>query len=69
MRKIGLFAVTAALTLVAVGGWMQWVTATSEARVATPAWDPIDTMQIMKNAKNVPHLHFVDYTTFWPAQN
>ena len=32
MRKIGLIAVVAALTLVGVGGWLEWVTASSQAR-------------------------------------
>jgi hypothetical protein len=61
MRKIGLFAVAAALALVGIGGWMEWVTSSSQARLA-PAGDPIDTMQIMTNAKNLPQAEFVDYT-------
>ena len=62
MRKIGLFAVAAALTLVSVGGWMEWVTSSSQARVATSAWDPVNPLQIMTNAKNLPQAEFVDYT-------
>jgi hypothetical protein len=69
MRKIGLFAVAAALTLVSVGGWMEWVTSSSQARVATSAWDPVNPLQIMTNAKNLPHEEFVDYTTFFPARH
>jgi hypothetical protein len=61
MRKIGLIAVAAALALVGIGGWMEWVTSSSQARLA-PAGDRIDTMQIMTNAKNLPHAEFVDYT-------
>jgi hypothetical protein len=61
MRKIGLIAVAAALALVGIGGWMEWVTSSSQARLA-PAGDPIDTMQIMTNAKNLPQAEFVDYT-------
>jgi hypothetical protein len=61
MRKIGLIAVAGALTLVGVGGWMEWVTASSQARL-TPAGDPFDPRQIMMNAKNLPHEEFVDYT-------
>jgi hypothetical protein len=61
MRKIGLIAVAAALTLVGVGGWMEWVTASSQARVATPT-ESVDPLQIMTNAKNLPHAEFVDYT-------
>jgi negative regulator of sigma E activity len=60
MRKIGLIAVAAALTLVGVGGWMEWVTASSQARVATT--ESVDPLQIMTNAKNLPHAEFVDYT-------
>jgi negative regulator of sigma E activity len=61
MRKIGLIAVAAALTLVGVGGWMEWVTASSQARVATPM-ESVNPLQIMTNAKNLPHAEFVDYT-------
>jgi hypothetical protein len=59
MRKIGLFAVAAALLLVGVGGWMEWVAPSSQARLA-PAGDPIDPMQIMTNARNLPIEKFVD---------
>jgi hypothetical protein len=62
MRRIGLIAVVAALTLVDVGGWMEWVTSTSQARLATPAGDSIDPSQIMTSAKNLPTAEFVDYT-------
>ena len=34
MRKIGLIAVVAALILVGVGAWMEWVTLDSQARPA-----------------------------------
>jgi hypothetical protein len=61
MRKIGLIAVAAALALVGIGGWMEWVTADSHARLA-PAGDPLNPMQIMTTAKNLPHVEFVDYT-------
>jgi hypothetical protein len=62
MRKIGLIAVVAALTLVGVGGWLQWVTSSSQARLATPTLESIDPLQIMTNAKNLPHEDLVDYT-------
>ena len=62
MRKIGLFAVAAALTLVGVGAWMEWVTADSQASVATPAGDQLNPSQIMTSAKNLPTPEFVDYT-------
>jgi hypothetical protein len=61
MRKIGLIAVAAALTLVGVGGWMEWVASSSQARLA-PAGDSVDPMQIMTNAKNLPHEEHTDYT-------
>jgi negative regulator of sigma E activity len=65
MRKIGLIAVVAALTLVGVGGWLEWVTASSQARLA-PAGDPIDPTQLMIHAKNLPVAEFVDYTVHFP---
>jgi hypothetical protein len=61
MRKIGLLAVVAALILVGAGAWMEWVTADSQARLA-PAGDPLNPMQLMMNAKNLPHEGSVDYT-------
>jgi hypothetical protein len=61
MRKIGLLAVVAALILVGVGAWMEWVTVDSQARLA-PAGDPLNPMQIMTNAKNLPYETSVDYT-------
>jgi hypothetical protein len=66
MRKIGLFAVAAALTLVGVGGWMEWVTSDSQARVATLAGDPVDPTQLTMNAKDLPVAKFVDYTVHFP---
>ena len=66
MRRIGLIAVVAALTLVGVGAWMEWVTMDSQARVATPAWDPVDPMQLMMNSKDLPVAKFVDYTFHFP---
>ena len=62
IRKIGLFAVAAALTLVGVGAWMEWITADSQAGVAAPAGDPLNPSQIMTSAKNLPTPEFVDYT-------
>jgi hypothetical protein len=66
MRKIGLFAVAAALTLVSVGGWMEWVTSDSQARVATLAGDSVDPTQLTMNAKDLPVAKFVDYTLHFP---
>jgi hypothetical protein len=61
MRKMGLFAVAAALTLVGVGAWMEWITADSQAGIA-PAGDSLNPSQIMTSAKNLPTPEFVDYT-------
>jgi hypothetical protein len=78
VRKIGLFelrledapavAVIAALTLLGVGGWMEWVTADSQARVATLAGDPVDPTQLTMTAKDLPVAKFVDYTLEFPEQ-
>ena len=68
MRKIGLIAVAAVLTLVGIGGWLHWVTASSQAGVATPAWTTIDPMQITMKAKHLPVAHFVDYTVHFVEQ-
>jgi hypothetical protein len=62
MRKIGLIAVAAALTLVGVGGWMEWAIKDTQARLATPAFDPVDPTQLTTNAKDLPTAEFVDYT-------
>jgi hypothetical protein len=67
MRKIGLFAVAAALTLVGVGGWMEWATSTSQARIAAPASDSVDPTQLTMSAKgHLPVAEFVDYTLQFP---
>ena len=59
MRNI--IIVTAAC-LALVAGIGAWATSTTQARVATPAGDPLDPMQIMSSAKNLPATEFVDYT-------
>jgi ABC-type nickel/cobalt efflux system permease component RcnA len=61
MRKIGLIAVVAALILVGVGAWMEWVTLDSQARLATPTLESVNPTQITKNAKDLPVAEFVDY--------
>ena len=67
MRNIGWFAIAAALTLVGVGGWLQWVTSSSQARLATPTLESVDPLQIMMSAKgNLPVAKFVDYTVHFP---
>jgi hypothetical protein len=61
MRKRNIIVVAAACLVLAVGVG-GWVTSTTQARVATPAGDPIDPSQIMTSAKNLPTTEFVDYT-------
>ena len=39
-----------------------WAASTTQARVATPAGDPLDPMQIMTSAKSLPTEESVDYT-------
>ena len=57
MRKIGLFAVAAILTLVGVGAWN-----TADSQAGVTARDPLNPSQIMTSAKNLPTPEFVDYT-------
>jgi len=59
-KKIGLFAVAAALTLVGVGAWMEWVVSDSQA--LAPATDPINPTQLTMNAKKLHIATFVDYS-------
>jgi hypothetical protein len=61
MRKIGLFAVAAALLVAGVGAW---VATTTQARVIAPIGvrAAIDPMQIMMNARQLPTEEFVDDT-------
>ena len=67
MRNIILATATGLVLAVSfIGGW---ATSTSQARVAALAGDPVDPLQIMTNAKNLPHEEFVDYTTFFPARH
>jgi negative regulator of sigma E activity len=66
MRKIGLIAVAAALALVGIGGWMEWVTSSSQARLATPTLESVDPTQLTMNAKDLPVAEFVDYTLHFP---
>jgi hypothetical protein len=61
MRKISLFAVTAALIVAGLGAW---VATTTQARVIAPVGirAAIDPLQIMMNAKELPTEEFVDYS-------
>ena len=54
--------VTAACLILAasVGTWVN--TSTTQARVTTPAGHPLDPLQMMTSAKNLPTAEFVDYT-------
>jgi hypothetical protein len=62
MRKIGLFAVAAALTLVGVGAWV--AATTTQARVIAPIGVKvaIDPLQLMTNARGLPTEEFIDYS-------
>jgi len=66
MRKIGLIAVVAALILVGVGAWMEWVTLDSQARPVTPMLESVNPSQITMNAKDLPVAKFVDYSLQFP---
>ena len=59
MRKIGLFAVAAALTVAGVGGWAASAT---KARVAPSIGPGIEPFQLVMNATDLPIVEFVDYT-------
>jgi hypothetical protein len=61
MRKIGLFAVAAALIVAGVGAW---VATTTQARVIAPIGvrAAIDPLQIMMNARDLPTEEFIDYS-------
>jgi hypothetical protein len=61
MRKIGLFAVAAALMVASVGAW---VATTTQARVIAPIGvrAAIDPLQIMMNARQLPTEEFIDYS-------
>jgi hypothetical protein len=61
MRKIGLLAVAAALTLAGVGAW---VATTTQARVIAPIGvkATIDPLQMMTNARGLPTEEFIDYS-------
>jgi hypothetical protein len=67
LKKIGLVAVAAALTLAGLGGWMEWVISDSQARF-TPTGDPVDPTQLTMNAKDLPVAKMVDYTLEFPEQ-
>jgi len=59
MRKINLFAITAALILAGVGGWVAW---TPDASVAAPVGVRVDPLQRMMNAKDLPTERYHDFS-------
>jgi hypothetical protein len=60
MRKIGLFAVAAALALAGIGAW---AASSGHARVDVAAEaNGIDPSQIMLHARDLPIEEFVDYS-------
>lgn len=56
MRKIGIFA--AASILIGVGAWIM----TAAPRVDASTANAIYPLQLMTNAKNLPEVHYIDYT-------
>ena len=59
MRKINLFAITAALILAGVGGWGAW---TPDASVAAPVGVRVDPLQTMMNAKDLSTERYHDFS-------
>jgi hypothetical protein len=59
MRKISLFAVFAALILAGLG---TWAASTTHGRVEAAAVVGVDSLQIMRNATDLPTAHDVDYS-------
>ena len=59
MRNV--IIVTAAYFALATGVGA-WAASTTQAHVANPAGDPLDPVQIMTSAKNLPTEELVDYT-------
>jgi hypothetical protein len=61
MRKIALFAVSAAVILAGIGAW---AASTTKARVIAPIGveAAIDPFQLMMNSKELPVEEFTDYS-------
>ena len=59
MRKINLFAITAALILAGVGGWLAWP---PEASIAAPVGVRVDPLQTMMNAKDLSTERYHDFS-------
>jgi hypothetical protein len=64
MSKISLFAVSAALILAGLGAWAASTTYGRVEAAAVVGVDPVrvDPVQIMRNATDLPTVHFADYT-------
>jgi hypothetical protein len=60
MRNTIIVTATCLILAASVGAWV--ATSTTQARVTTPAGDPLDSLQMMTSAKNLPTSEFVDYT-------
>jgi FlaG/FlaF family flagellin (archaellin) len=60
MRNIITVAVTCLILAATAAAWV--ATSTTQARVATPAGNPLDQLQMMTSARNLPTEEFVDYT-------
>jgi len=61
MRKINLFAISAAVILSGVGAWAVLTTRAPVAEAALPGVQ-INPRQMMMNAKDLPTERFVDYS-------
>ena len=59
MSKINLFAVAAALILAGMGGW---VASTPNVSVAAPIGVPVDPLQTMISAKDLPTEQYHDFS-------
>ena len=60
-KKIGLYAVAAALILVGVGAWMEWVVRDSQASLATVT-DPVNPTHLTLKATTLPIAKIIDYS-------
>jgi hypothetical protein len=60
MRNTIMVTATCLILAASVGAWV--ATSTTQARVSTPAGDPLDPLQMMTSAKTLPTAELVDYT-------
>ena len=59
MHRIRLFAVATTVIFAGVGAWA--ASTTTRARIDTPSGASIDTLQMTRDAKNLPTGRYVDY--------